>query len=72
MSELAAVGDFCPNPECEHYGDVEAKNIIRYGRIAMAEQERVVNAFSVKPANRLSMSAKTHCSINAKLMKRIF
>lgn len=32
MSELASVGDFCSNPECEHYGDVEAKIIIRYGK----------------------------------------
>ena len=32
MSALASVGDFCPNPECEHYGDVEAKIIIRYGK----------------------------------------
>jgi transposase-like protein len=32
MSELASVGDFCPNPECENYGMVEAKAIIRYGK----------------------------------------
>ncbi len=32
MSELASVGDFCPNPECKHYGKVEAKTIIRYGK----------------------------------------
>lgn len=32
MSELASVGDFCPNPECEEYGKVEAKTIIRYGK----------------------------------------
>lgn len=32
MSQLASVGDFCPNPECEYYGDVEAKMIIRYGK----------------------------------------
>jgi transposase-like protein len=32
MSELASVGDFCPNPACEHYGDTQAKNIIRYGK----------------------------------------
>ena len=32
MSELASVGDFCPNPACERYGEVEAKNIIRYGK----------------------------------------
>ena len=31
MSELASVGDFCPNPDCEHYGDIEADTIIRYG-----------------------------------------
>lgn len=32
MSELASVGDFCPNPECEHYGDIGATTIIRYGK----------------------------------------
>ena len=32
MIQLASVGDFCPNPECEDYGDVEAKAIIRYGK----------------------------------------
>jgi len=32
MTQLASVGDFCPNPECDDYGDVEAKVIIRYGK----------------------------------------
>ena len=32
MRELASVGDFCPNPECAHNGDVEEKTIIRYGK----------------------------------------
>jgi len=32
MSQLASVGDFCPNRECEDYGDLEAKVIIRYGK----------------------------------------
>ena len=32
MIQLASVGDFCPNCECEAYGDVEAKVIIRYGK----------------------------------------
>ena len=32
MIQLASVGDFCPNPECDDYGDVEAKVIIRYGK----------------------------------------
>jgi transposase-like protein len=32
MIQLACVGDFCPNPECEDYGDVEAAVIIRYGK----------------------------------------
>ena len=32
MVQLASVGDFCPNPECDDYGDVEAKGIIRYGK----------------------------------------
>ena len=32
MTQLASVGDFCPNPDCEYYGHVEAKAIIRYGK----------------------------------------
>ena len=32
MSELTSVGDFCPNPECKEYGNLEAKSIIRYGK----------------------------------------
>ena len=32
MIQLASVGDFCPNPDCEYYGDVEANIIIRYGK----------------------------------------
>lgn len=32
MRQLASVGDFCPNPECANYGDVEANVIIRYGK----------------------------------------
>lgn len=38
MSELASVGDFCPNPACEHYGEVEAKRIIRYGKTKEGRQ----------------------------------
>ena len=32
MIQLASVGDFCPNRDCEYYGDVEAKIIICYGK----------------------------------------
>ena len=32
MTHLASVGDFCPNPECEDYGDMKANVIIRYGK----------------------------------------
>jgi transposase-like protein len=32
MSELASVGDFCPNPACKDYGKIEAKAIINYGK----------------------------------------
>ncbi len=32
MTQLAFVGDFCPNPECDDYGDIEVKVIIRYGK----------------------------------------
>jgi transposase-like protein len=32
MRQLASVGDFCPNHECEDYDDVQAKVIIYYGK----------------------------------------
>jgi transposase-like protein len=32
MTQLASVGDFCPNHECDNYGDVEANVIICYGK----------------------------------------
>jgi transposase-like protein len=32
MTQLASVGDFCPTPECQHYGDIDANVIIRYGK----------------------------------------
>jgi hypothetical protein len=32
MSELASVGDLCPYPECEEYGNRDGGNIIRYGK----------------------------------------
>ena len=32
MTQLVSVGDFCPNSECEYYGDLEAKVIIGYGK----------------------------------------
>jgi transposase-like protein len=38
MIQLASVGDFCPNSECEYYGDVEAKVIIRYGKTREGRQ----------------------------------
>jgi transposase-like protein len=31
-NELAQVGQFCPNVQCELYGDIEAAQIIRFGR----------------------------------------
>lgn len=38
MIQLASVGDFCPNAECENYGDVEAQVIIRYGKTREGRQ----------------------------------
>ena len=32
MSELVAVGSFCPNEDCPDYGKVAVGNIIRYGK----------------------------------------
>ena len=38
MDELASVGDFCPNPACEQYGEIQAENIIRYGKTKAGRQ----------------------------------
>jgi transposase-like protein len=38
MSELASVGDFCPNPECPVYGGTESKAIIRHGKTRQGRQ----------------------------------
>ncbi len=38
MSELASVGDFCPNPDCEDYGKIEDNHIIRYGKTKNGRQ----------------------------------
>ena len=38
MSEIASVRDFCPNPECEAYGDTGAKSIIQYGKTKEGRQ----------------------------------
>jgi transposase-like protein len=32
MSELVAVGSFCPNGDCPDYGKVDVGKIIRYGK----------------------------------------
>jgi len=44
VNELASVGDFCPNPECEVYGKAAMKSIIRYGNITTLDKtgERTV------------------------------
>jgi transposase-like protein len=38
MSELAAVGSFCPNANCPDYGRVEVGNSIRYGKSSEGRQ----------------------------------
>lgn len=38
MSELVAVGSFCPNENCPDYGKVDAGNIIRYGKSSEGRQ----------------------------------
>jgi len=44
MTQLASVGDFCPNPDCEYYGDIDAKSLF-----AMAKSKMTVNAISANP-----------------------
>lgn len=38
MGKLGPVGNFCPNPESEQYGEVEAQTIIRYGKTEDGQQ----------------------------------
>ncbi|MEO0561280.1 MAG: hypothetical protein AAF125_04160, partial [Chloroflexota bacterium] len=38
MRQLASVGDFCPNPDCEAYGDTEANAIIKNGKSRQGRQ----------------------------------
>jgi transposase-like protein len=38
MSELVAVGSFCPNEDCPDYGKVAVGNIIRYGKSSTGRQ----------------------------------
>ena len=36
--ELAEVGQFCPNKECERHGDIKNAQIIQYGKTAKGTQ----------------------------------
>ena len=38
MSDLAEVGDFCPNNSCSDAGKADSGNIIKYGRTAKGLQ----------------------------------
>ncbi len=38
MTQLASVGDFCPNPDCPVYGNTEANAIIRHGKTRQGRQ----------------------------------
>jgi transposase-like protein len=38
MSELAAVGSFCPNEDCPDYAKVNIGNVIRYGKSSEGRQ----------------------------------
>ena len=38
MVQLGSVGDCCPKPACECYGDMEAKTMIRYGQTKAGRQ----------------------------------
>jgi hypothetical protein len=66
MVELASVGDFCPNPNCECYGDVEAKTIIRYGKTKEGRQRyhRFYGKQRVMPSK-----SKRYCSTIIKSVK---
>jgi transposase-like protein len=61
MSELASVGDFCPNPECEEYGKAEAKVIIRYGKMREGRQR-----FQCKRCNQIFNECKETLVYNRK------
>ena len=46
-NQLAQVGQFCPNEECELYGDSEAARIIRFGKTKNGTQR-----YQCKECNR--------------------
>jgi transposase-like protein len=41
--QLAEVGQFCPNEECEFYQDLEKASIIQYGKTAKGTQRYMCN-----------------------------
>jgi transposase-like protein len=41
--QLAEVGQFCPNDECEFYQDLEKASIIQYGKTAKGTQRYMCN-----------------------------
>jgi transposase-like protein len=38
MSEFAQVGDFCPKPGCNDYGELQEGNIIKFGKTKAGRQ----------------------------------
>ena len=38
MSEFAQVGDFCPKPGCSDYGELQKRNIIKFGKTNAGRQ----------------------------------
>ena len=38
MTELVSVGSYCPNKACPDYGEIDANNIIRYGKTKAKRQ----------------------------------
>ncbi len=38
MSEFTQVGDFCPKPDCSEYGELDKRNIIKFGKTQAGRQ----------------------------------
>jgi hypothetical protein len=44
MEQLAAVDDFCPNPDCAVYGDTTANTIVKNGKTRQGRQRFLCKA----------------------------
>ena len=47
MSEFAQVGDFCPNAGCTDYGELQERNIIKFGKTEAGRQRYLCHSCGI-------------------------